>query len=144
MSKNKKRLVYHSAQEAVSKRHSETKSWKVVSSELGGLNRGYLSKVARGGARASDHLIGLINRAYDQRLPFNSKPATPCARCGSVHVTKRCTAVKSPRRYDGGVVRWNRIERPLMTAMAALYANRGVGEARYRIGLKRTLDALTG
>ena len=98
-----KRLTHRTAQEVLRKRHSETKSWKTISSELGGLNRGYLSKVASGKARASDHLIALMNDRYGMRLTFNSKPAQPCAKCGQLHEFKsRCpSAPRKPRRtYD--------------------------------------------
>ena len=98
-----KRKAHRTAQEVLKNRHSDTKSWKAISSELGGLNRGYLSKVASGKARASDHLIALMNDRYGLSLPFNSKPAQPCAKCGQLHEFKtRCPSTpRKPRRtYD--------------------------------------------
>lgn len=110
------------AQDVLIQRHSIFKSWAVVSEELGGVNRGMLCAVAGGKKLAPRPLIDKMNEVYNMHLPYETKIAvTPCARCGNVHVTKRCTAVKSPRRYDGGVVRWNRIERPAMQALACLY-----------------------
>jgi hypothetical protein len=114
-----KRVAYRNAGEVLAERHTDKngkKSWRDISDELGGMNRGYLSKVARGKARASDHLIAMINEAYGLRLPFNSVTVAPCPICGAVHRKGH----PKPRPYDP-VVRWARIEPLAMRALRVLH-----------------------
>ena len=93
--------------EVLAEIHFQVGSWGKVSKQLGGVNRGTLSEVASGKRKATRELIDNLNHVYGCSIPYPSIEVTPCARCGAVHVTKRCTA-SEPKYAPRPAMRWRR------------------------------------
>lgn len=80
-------------------------TWEQAAKRIG-VSRGYLYRVASGTRPASNKLLAKLG------LPPHTVAVTPCAKCGAVHVTKRCTDKAQPTKYPPHpVMRVGRVRR---------------------------------
>ncbi len=93
------------ARAVLAERHAGLKSWSVLSWELGGVDRGTLSRVAAGIREPSIGLINKINNTYGCHVHAKTArlTVTVCPICGEIPTAHhKCKAVlPKPRRvYD--------------------------------------------
>lgn len=112
----------------LTKRYAVLKSWRAMALELKS-NPGTLNKIVSTAKDdkpllPSQKLINRMNEVYGCHLHYVPRVVTvaPLA-CGHAPQGKRCAICqpKSTRRYDGGVVRWNRVEPFAILALGCLY-----------------------
>jgi len=82
----------------INARYQILKTWQAVADELK-IPRGTVNRIAKGGYEPQDLDV---RRAVGLSVLI---PTAPCAECGEVHVTKRCTANDKPGKWP----KWVRV-----------------------------------
>lgn len=121
-------------------RRAKHEKWLSIGKDYPGVSLGTLCRIAKD----PDY----EPKDADLRLALGLHPlhvtVSPLA-CGHAPSGKRCAVCHSPTKYAAHpVMRRTVVDRGVFAALGALYANRGVGEALYRLALKREFDAMTG
>lgn len=139
----------------LTKRYAVLKSWRAVALELKS-NAGTLNKIVSTADDVkpllpSKKLIARMNEVYGTHLHYipRAVQVPPCPTCGTVTLSDVCRTCNPPqpkraRKPEDGVVRFARVDAARVAALSALYDQRGIGDARYRVALRRELDDMTG
>ena len=74
-------------------------------------NKGMLQQVATGKRKATNHILSVLG------LPLRPIPAQPCVKCGTVHITARCTRRPTFEERTTEYERWRAKHLPKIDAI---------------------------
>lgn len=109
------------AKDVLNKRYGGDVTWRIISWELGGINRGTLFNVAKNGRVPSLELIRAINRVYKCHLQPATKVAITPLACGHAPLRKNCPTCNPPKKYaPHPVMRLTELERRMVRILGLL------------------------
>lgn len=121
-------------------RRASGEKWRVIGLDYPGVAYGTLSRIVNDADyepknNAIRHALG---------IPPHTVTVSPLP-CGCPPQGTRCKVHGKPTKYaPHPVMRRTVVNRGVYAALGALYSQHGIGEARYRLQLTRTLDGMTG